>query len=257
MPPVPENEAARIAELYSYSILDSAPEEACDDIVVRAQSIFGTQASLISLVDKERQWFKARRGLDVSETSRDVSFCAHTILTDVPMVVNDATLDPRFADNPLVTDAPHIRFYAGAPIRTHAGFNIGSLCIIDNEPRIHFPEADQDRLTGLAALVADQLFQRRESDRRQRKRYRTDLTGVIKAYQHPIVEVQIYDISEGGAMLKCTQAPPNRGEEVTLLTGEVVLVATIAWRKDNVCGISFHRHLPRPLIDSLHKGAAA
>jgi signal transduction histidine kinase len=134
--PIPATEAERLAALRRYEILDTAPEEAFDDIVALAAQICRTPIALVSLVDEDRQWFKSHLGLSRRETARDVAFCAHVVLSRADLMeVNDATTDPRFADNPLVTDDPGIRFYAGAPMVTPEGHAIGSLCVIDRIPR--------------------------------------------------------------------------------------------------------------------------
>jgi signal transduction histidine kinase len=134
--PVPANEVDRLKALQQESILDTPPEKTFDDLARVAGMICGTPISLISLVDETRQWFKARVGLPVSETPRDLAFCAHTIIRpDQVMVVPDATADERFATNPLVTGDPNIRFYAGAPLVTRDGFALGTLCVIDRVPR--------------------------------------------------------------------------------------------------------------------------
>ncbi len=131
----PDNEAARLAALYELLILDTPPEERFDKIAQFAASEFDVPIVLITLLDVERQWFKARVGTDVCETGRDIAFCSHAILSDAIMVVEDALQDPRFADNPLVTGAPHIRFYAGAPLELSSGLRLGTLCLIDRRPR--------------------------------------------------------------------------------------------------------------------------
>lgn len=133
--PLPDNEPARLAALYELLILDTPPEERFDKIVQFAAGEFDMPIVLVTLVDLDRQWFKARVGTQVCETGRDVSFCAHAILHDEIMVVEDALQDPRFADNPLVTGAPHIRFYAGAPLALPSGLRLGTLCLIDRRPR--------------------------------------------------------------------------------------------------------------------------
>ena len=150
-------EATRLSVLRRYDILDTPPEEAFERIVKLTTVIFGVPIALVSLVDRERQWFKACYGLDVRETSREVSFCAHAIQSDEVMVVPDTTQDPRFMDNALVTGGPGIRFYAGAPLKTPDGHSLGSLCIIDTKPRAVFTEIQQEILADLAAQVMDEL----------------------------------------------------------------------------------------------------
>ncbi|GAB7191364.1 GAF domain-containing sensor histidine kinase [Kineococcus sp. NUM-3379] len=130
-----DGEAERLAALLSYELLDTPPEHDFDDIATLAAEIAGTPIALVSLVDSERQWFKARVGLDVCETPREASFCARTIEQDGLFVVPDATRDPRFAASPLVTGEPHVRFYAGAPLVSPAGHALGSLCVLDHTPR--------------------------------------------------------------------------------------------------------------------------
>lgn len=134
-PAQPPNEAERLAALYELLLLDTPPEQRFDTIVEFAASEFDVPICLISLIDHERQWFKARFGLAACSTPRDISFCAHAILQPDIMVVPDALEDARFADNPLVTRDPHIRFYAGAPLALPSGQAIGTLCIIDTQPR--------------------------------------------------------------------------------------------------------------------------
>jgi GAF domain-containing protein len=134
-PALPDNEAERLAALYALLILDTPPEQRFDKIVDFAASEFDVPIALISLIDRERQWFKASIGLDVCETGRDISFCGHAILARDIMVVPDALEDPRFADNPLVTGEPGIRFYAGAPLVLPSGAALGTLCLIDRRPR--------------------------------------------------------------------------------------------------------------------------
>jgi len=133
--PLPANEAARLEALRQYQILDTHDETAFDDLTRIAAYICQTPIAIISLIDEDRQWFKARLGVGPRETSRDIAFCAHTILEDAPTIVPDALRDKRFADNPLVTAEPYIRLYAGAPLITPEGFRLGSLCVVDRVPR--------------------------------------------------------------------------------------------------------------------------
>lgn len=147
--PYPANEASRLAALRAQQLLDSMPEQMFDDIVRVASNVCGTPIALISLVDEDRQWFKAKVGLQASETPRDQAFCAHAILEpDKPLVVPDATQDPRFAANPLVTGSPDIRLYAGAPIVSQSGHALGTVCVIDHQPR----ELTQQQIDSLQAL---------------------------------------------------------------------------------------------------------
>lgn len=147
--PLPKNEALRIGVLHRYGILDTLAEQSYDDIVFLAAQICDTPIAMISLVDSDRQWFKAKLGLDAPETPRDVSFCAHAILNpDSPLIVPDALEDMRFCDNPLVTEGPKIRFYAGAPLLAASGEALGSVCVIDNKPR----ELKDPQIKALQAL---------------------------------------------------------------------------------------------------------
>ena len=129
------SEAVRLAALDGYDVLDTPPEVVFDELARMAASICGTPIALVSLVDGRRQWFKARHGLDVSETPREMAFCAHAIKHAAPLIINDASADARFAENPLVTGDPHIRFYAGAPLITQSGEKLGTLCVIDRQAR--------------------------------------------------------------------------------------------------------------------------
>ena len=160
-PPQLATEAARLAELHSYDILDTSPERAYDDITYLASQICDTPIALVSLVDADRQWFKSRVGLDTSETDRRIAFCGHAIVDSNRLfVVDDATEDERFADNPLVVGDPEIRFYAGAPITTAAGNTLGTLCVIDTRPRTLEPEQAR-ALEALSRQVMTQLELRR------------------------------------------------------------------------------------------------
>ena len=157
IPPTPPDEEQRISSLRSLHILDTPAEERFDRITRIAVRLFQIPISLISLVDTDRQWFKSCQGLSFAETSRDVSFCGHAILSEETFVIPDPKLDPRFADNPLVTGDPHIRFYAGHPLHGPDGSRIGTLCLIGREPR-EWTESDGIALRDMAILAENELL---------------------------------------------------------------------------------------------------
>lgn len=176
--PVPPDESARLAELEAFRILDTLPEESYDDITRLASQICDTPIALVSLVDHDRQWFKSRIGLETTETSRDVAFCAHAIVkSDEMLVVPDATVDDRFADNPLVLGDPGIRFYAGAPLVTESGHAIGALCVIDRKPRLLTTD-QRLALSALARQVMAQMSLRQALDHVSRQQ--EELTEAIR-----------------------------------------------------------------------------
>src|SRR5262249_14869816 len=143
---------ARLDALRRLNLLDSAAEERYDRITRLACRIFDVSIALVTLVDQERQWFKSQQGLDICETARDVSFCGHAILADGPFIIEHTMMDPRFFDNPLVNGPPHIRFYAGQPVKSPDGFNIGTLCLIDSSSR-EFTAEDKQTLQDLSHWV--------------------------------------------------------------------------------------------------------
>ncbi len=155
-PEYPANEKERLGSLRSLNVLDTLPEERFDRLTRMASRVFEVPISLVSLVDENRQWFKSRVGLDACETSRDISFCGHAILGNEIFVIEDAQKDERFRDNPLVTGPPHIRFYAGAPLRYLNGSKLGTLCIIDQKPR-SLSEDDLNTLRDLAEMAEGEL----------------------------------------------------------------------------------------------------
>ncbi len=153
-------EDQRLAALYSYDVLDTQPEESFDRITRLVKMTIGTPIAVVSLVDRDRQWFKSHDGTDTVETPRNISFCTHTIQKNEPLIVPNALDDPRFALSPLVTCENGVRFYVGVPLCTPSGFNIGALCAIDTKPGTISP-AQIEVMQDLARLVVDELELRR------------------------------------------------------------------------------------------------
>ena len=195
-PDYPPDEAERLDALLALKLLDTPGEDRYDRITRLAQRLFKVPIALISLIDAERQWFKSRQGLNATETPRRISFCGHAILQDGIFMVPDTLDDPRFADNPLVTDAPGIRFYAGAPLSTLEGFRIGTLCLIDTAPR-ELSAEDQQSLRDLADLVQSELTRIRaqqmvealhNQEARMRAIVNTAIDGIVTINDAGIVE---------------------------------------------------------------------
>lgn len=161
--PIPENDEMRVASLERMNLLSTPRESDLERITRTAQKFFETEIALISLVDKERQWFKSRIGLAATESPRDVSFCGHAIQSEQPLVVTDAAADERFHDNPFVTDGPRIRFYAGQPLTNNEGFRVGTLCVISSRVR-QFTEEEQQTLQDLGRMAEIALNNRKLSE---------------------------------------------------------------------------------------------
>ncbi|GCB02859.1 sensor domain-containing diguanylate cyclase [Ralstonia sp. SET104] len=164
--PIPHNEAERLASLQDMLLLSTPDEELFDRVTRTTKRVFDAPIVLVSLIDAQRQWFKSCVGLGARETPRDISFCGHAVAADQMLVIPDTMADPRFADNPLVTGAPHIRFYAGRPVKNLAGYAVGTLCVIDQKPRA-FDQTERKLLDDLASWV-ESGFRERELSETQR-----------------------------------------------------------------------------------------
>ena len=160
--PLPTNEAARIEALKEYHILDTGTEQSYDDITTLAAHVCQVPIAMISLVDEVRQWFKSRVGLDQQQTPREVAFCAHAILENKILIVEDATKNRQFADSTLVTGEPHFRFYAGVPLMNPEGLALGTLCVVDHRPR-QLSAEQQQALQALSRKVMALMELRRVS----------------------------------------------------------------------------------------------
>jgi two-component sensor histidine kinase len=170
-----DHEADRLSELNSYKLLDTPPEHQFDSIVGLARVLFDTPMAAITLVDADRQWFKARSGIDDEQHAREHSFCNHAMRDNGTFVVADARTDPRFAENPLVRGAPNIRFYAGAPLRSPSGHDLGAVCVISPNPRDDFSVADRRKLEILASIVGNEMELRRRATNAHKMLYDQDL----------------------------------------------------------------------------------
>jgi diguanylate cyclase (GGDEF)-like protein len=165
-PAIPPDEAERLKALRRLNILDTPAEERFDRITRLARRVLGVPMALVSLVDEDRQWFKSAQGVDAEETAREISFCGHGINAEGEFVVPDSHADPRFADNPMVTGEPGIRFYGGVPLRAEEGLKVGMFCVMDRKPR-HLSTDDIQTLHDLAALVEDELRAERLGEARR------------------------------------------------------------------------------------------
>jgi len=211
--PVPPDEVERLRDLCSFNVLDTPPEERFERLVRLVCTLMEVPAATVTLVDADRQWFKARRGLDAPQTPRDVAFCAHTILADETLVVEDATRDPRFAASPLVTHNG-IRFYAGAPIKTRSGSAVGVLCAVDFEPR---------GLTAAACRVLEELAE-----------VAADALALGKAIQ----DLEVTVTAERDAMHRLERSEAR-------LETFVATASDWLWETDEATRFTFHSRWPR------------
>jgi GAF domain-containing protein len=159
-PTIPLQEADRMAAVNATGLLDTPPEERFDRITREAQERFDVPVAYVCVVDQDRQWFKSKQGLEADETSREVAFCAHAINEEDALVVPDSSLDPRFSLNALATGPENVRFYAGVPLRSPEGQAVGTMCIVDHEPR-EMSEEDMEVLKGMAKEVEGEIWRER------------------------------------------------------------------------------------------------
>jgi len=196
-PGLPKNEQQRLERLLAYDVLDTMPEQVYDDIVALAAHICQVPIALVSLVDKDRQWFKARFGLDAPETPRSISFCGHVVESGEMLQVEDSFEDERFFDNPLATGAPHVRSYTGAPLETSGGLVLGTLCVIDNEAR-KLSEAQVEQLTALSRLVMQQLELRMQIRHRELAEEREAEAARMEALYKRFFDISLDMLCIGG-----------------------------------------------------------
>ncbi len=216
-----QHEEQRVASLCALDILDTPPEQRFDRFTAIAAAAFSVPISLVSLIDADRQWFKSRFGLDAPETPRSSAFCSHAIETVDTFVVPDALLDARFADNPLVVGAPHIRFYAGSPIYSHSGDPLGTLCIIDTKPR-DFDKAQRDLLDSLARMVEAEI--NKHSINAARERAERSLHELNEALEERIRE-RTFDLQEKNEALN--REIRQRSEVEATLRGSEARIRTM------------------------------
>lgn len=213
------DEAARLKALHAYHILDTDPEQVFDDLTLLASQVCGTPIALITLVDENRQWFKSKIGIDLRETARNISFCAHAIQQPGLFVVPDTLTDGRFRDNPMVVNDPHIRFYAGAPILTRDGDPLGTICVIDRMPRT-LTDGQRAALNALRRQAETQLELRRKLDE-----LRVAIDGLEKL---------------GGLLPYCSTCalnitiPADPAAMTTVSDGVTELLTSKGWPEDDV-----------------------
>ncbi len=244
IPKTPSNETQRLAALHRYKLLDTEAETLYDDITKLSALICRTPMSMISLVDTSRQWFKSKIGMEASETSRDISICAHAIHETKIMIVNDATQDERTRDNPVVTGEAHIRFYAGAPLMTPEGYSLGTLCVADHEAR-ELSKIQIDALESLARQVSanfelrllnDKLLAENETKNRlfsilahDLKAPFTPILGFAKMLHDEIQHLEKDEIAEYAEIIH------RNSEHVFLLVQDL-----LTWSRHELGAIKFH-----------------
>jgi diguanylate cyclase (GGDEF)-like protein len=228
-PSIPLDEARRLAALHATRLLGTPPEEAFDRITRMAARALRMPIALVSLVDADTQWFKSRCGFSPQQTARDISFCGHAILDREPLVVPDALLDPRFADNPLVTGPPHVRFYAGVQIYSIERQPIGTLCVLDHVPRT-LDRHDLDMLRDLARMVEQQIQHRQLAEAAQSLRKHVVVDGADGDLAHAAGQVEFlltHDVLTGLANRQALASAIERNLGAWRGAGTETLVATV------------------------------
>ena len=271
----PKNELARIADLRSYDILDTAEEEELNEIVRLVSSICDMPISLISLIDENRQWFKAKVGLDTKETPREYAFCTHTIRGNGTFMVPDAKEDERFKDNPLVLDNPNIRFYAGVPLTTPQGQNLGTLCVMDDRPGELSPE--QERALRILARqvvshfelkkknkVLQSTLQTIENQRKQLESHNQMLTRLLSIISHdlrnPIENLkQLFGMFSNGELTTSELKMLRSDVDKSLASTSELLHNLLSWASSQISGMGMNvtRVDLHQLIDEQVKSAEA
>lgn len=226
--PLPANEDKRLSVLDNYDILDTLPEQDFDDLTLIASQICDAPIALISLVDDHRQWFKSKVGLDAPETPKDIAFCSHAILQDGVFIINDSFKDERFHDNPLATDAPHVRFYAGAPLIAPGGEKIGTLCVIDDHPR-DLTDRQQQSLMALSRQVVNQLELRlankkAENAVKAKSLFLANMSHEIRTPMNAVISCThlLMDNTEEEKSIELLQMIENAGETLLTLINDIL-----------------------------------
>ncbi|MEP4148369.1 MAG: response regulator [Halioglobus sp.] len=238
-----------MTELDRYKVLDTLPEKSFDDITLLAAEICQTPIALVSLVDKERQWFKSRHGIDATQTSRSDSFCSHAILENELFVVNDTFQDKRFFDNPLVLNDPEIRFYAGAPLTTSSGENVGTICVIDKIPR-ELTQAQQNCLAALSRQVIAQLelrldLQEEKTLTQAKSLFLANISHEIRTPMNAIsccIELLI-DVIEEKEQLELLTLTRDATNSLMTLINEILGISKLEFDKISVRDSTFNLHM--------------
>jgi signal transduction histidine kinase/CheY-like chemotaxis protein len=247
--PLPDNEAKRLEALYRYNILDTLPEAAFDRITRLVSSILKTPMALVSLVDKDRQWFKSHHGIDATETPRELAFCAHAILKNEILLVPDATKDQRFFANPLVKGAPDIRFYAGAPLTTPDGYNLGTLCAIDQKVHNDFDEYHLSILSDLAAMVIDELefhiaVQREKVANRAKSTFLANMSHEIRTPMNGVLGIAglLFDTKLEPAQKELVDIIRKSGDSLLEIVNDILDISKIEAGELTLEAVNFNLH---------------